>query len=136
MSSALPQGTPTNQRPHAPTRGDSDSSADERREHLRRMLRVPACLDAPGAHNPIQLIDICRAGVAFASKPPLALGSILKVSFELPTAPGILNTVSGDVVYCKLMAQSNLFKIGARLHPMDQAIVERIVDFVTAAYIP
>ena len=141
MSTALPHGSPHDQRPPAAETADTadtdtDTGADDRREHLRRMLRVPAYLDAPGAHNPIQLIDICRAGVAFASKPPLALGSTFSVSFELPTAQGSINTVSGEVVYCKLMTQSNLYKIGARLHPMAEEIVERIVDFVTAPSIP
>lgn len=134
MSTALPQGSPHDQRPHTPA-GD-DTGVHDQREHLRRMLRVPAYLDAPDAHNPISLIDICRAGVAFASKPPLALGSAFTVSFELPTAQGIVNTVSGEVVYCKLMPQSGLHKIGARLQAMDEDIVERIVDFVTAPQIP
>lgn len=134
MSIALPHDPPPGQRPPAPA---SDAAGvHEQREHLRRMLRVPAYLDAPDAHNPIQLIDICRAGVAFASKPPLELGSTFTVSFELPTAQGIVNTVSGEVVYCKLLPQSGLHKIGARLHEVDDEIVERIVDFVTAPHIP
>jgi hypothetical protein len=136
MTTALPQGSPHEPRALASATVDTSTGADERREHLRRMLAVPAYLDAPNAHNPVQLIDICRAGVALASKPALELGSTFRLTFELPTAPGILNTVSGEVVYCKLMPQSGLHKVGARLHPMEDEIVERIVDFVTAPYIP
>lgn len=111
-----------------------DGGVDERREHLRRMLRVPAQLNQPGPPDAVQLIDICRAGVAFASAGPLLLGSGISLSFDLPTSPGT-NTVSGEVVYCKQMPQSGLYKIGVRLHPMRDEIVERIVDFVTAPHV-
>lgn len=134
MSSSLP-ASPADQK-RSPAPADQDTGADDQRDHVRRMLRVPAFLDAPGAHNPIQLISICRAGVAFASIPPLALGSSFKVSFELPTARGIVNSVSGEVVYCRLLPASGLHKVGARLHGMEQDIVERIVDFVTAPSVP
>jgi hypothetical protein len=108
---------------------------DERREHLRRMLRVPALLGDREAPSAVQLIDICRAGVAFASAGPLAMGASISLSFQLPTAPDP-NTVGGDVVYCGRMPQSGLYKVGVRLYPMPEELVERIVDFVTARHIP
>lgn len=112
-----------------------DCGAERRREHLRRMLRVPIRLSAPHSANTVQLIDVCRAGVAFASSAPLELGSSVTLTFQLPTAPDP-NTVGGEVVYCSQMPQSGLHKVGVRLRPVPDDIVERIVDFVTARHIP
>jgi hypothetical protein len=108
--------------------------AAERREHVRRMLRVPATLGDGPDHATVQLIDICRAGVAFASAEPLELGSTFTLTFHMPTCvtPCL---VSGDVVYCRLMPQSGKYKVGARLHPPSEEVVEAIVDFVTSPYI-
>lgn len=128
MISTLPTSR-SGEGPEQPTQ--LDAASDDRREHVRRMLRVPARLHGFDRDTTVQLIDICRAGVAFASATPLELGATLALSFELPTSAGS-NAVSGTVVYCRLMAQSGLYKIGARLQLMPEETVERIVDFVTA----
>ena len=119
---------PTVEHPLARSEQDQDSSADDRREHVRRMLRVPATLDeAP----PVQLIDICRAGVAFASERKLELGSHFVLTFSLPTLAKPC-VVKGEVVYSQLLPQSGKYKIGARLQPPPEDVVEAIVDFVTS----
>jgi hypothetical protein len=106
---------------------------DERREHVRRMLRVTALVHIGEASIPVQIIDICRAGVAFACEPHLPLQTVFRLSFRLFAGDSEIE-VEGHVVYCELLRQSAKYKVGARLHtPSDQAI-ERIVDFVTSAH--
>lgn len=133
MSTALPPDGPSNLRAHYAALAGCGS--DERREHLRRMLRVPVWLEHPYRDNAVQLIDIGRAGVAFACAQPLDLGSTIALHFQLPTT-AYDQAVSGAVVYCKLMPHSGLHKVGVRLHHVSDDIVECIVDFVTAPSIP
>jgi hypothetical protein len=110
-------------------------SEDQKRAHTRRMLEVPATarLSEAGFEWTIHLIDICRAGMAFASARNLPFGSPIHVTFSFPDASGPCS-VHGTVVYCSPLNAGPHFRTGVRLDPMDEHDEQLIVDFVTAPH--
>ena len=110
-------------------------SEENLRAHIRRMLEVPASawLTEGGAEWTIHLIDICRAGVAFASARELPFGSRIHIRFSFPDDPGPCH-VHGNVVYCKQIHAGPNFRTGVRLEPLSEQDEQRVVDFVTAPH--
>lgn len=102
------------------------------KEHVRRMLQVPATvhLVSPVSHSAVHLIDISRAGVAFASAQPLENGSSFMIYLGLPGSEKPC-VAEGTVVYCIAPSTGSLYRIGARITLMSEETLERVRDFIT-----
>jgi hypothetical protein len=97
------------------------------------MLQVPATVEvgSPAAAWTVHLIDISKAGVAFAISSKLDSGTSFFLSFMFPGADKA-STAEGTVVYCGPTNNPALFRVGATLEMMSEETQEQIADFVTA----
>ena len=104
---------------------------DFRREHVRRLLQVQAVVtSATGDHSwPAHIVDIARMGVAFVTDLELAPGDY-KFHFSFPDSE-ISNHVLVDVLYSRPVGSENRYRNGARFGQISDAVIERIVDYVT-----
>lgn len=106
---------------------------DQRREHVRRMLQVLATvqLASPPTQVVVHLIDISKAGVAFAASSPLESGTPFTLSFWLP-GTNVPLTAEGKTVYCLETSSGRMYRLGARFTHLGMETAEQIRDFVSA----
>ncbi|NRR30667.1 PilZ domain-containing protein [Oxalobacteraceae bacterium] len=105
---------------------------DPRREHVRRLLQVPATV-ATEAGDQVwraQIIDIARLGVGFVTTEALAAGTPYVFSFTFPNS-SLPCVALVDVVYsCPVGSGANV-RNGARFLSISPESQEQIVDYVT-----
>ncbi|MFA9215691.1 MAG: PilZ domain-containing protein [Sphingomonadaceae bacterium] len=104
---------------------------DYRREHVRRLLQVAAELASTSDERvwAAHIVDIARMGVAFVTDEEMALGHYA-FSFCFPGSH-TRNDVLVDVLYSRPFGAEGRYRNGARFEHVAEAVVERIVDYVT-----
>jgi hypothetical protein len=112
---------------------DDTGSSRQRREHVRRLLQVPAslCTMTEPLIRKAHLIDIGRGGVALVTERTLEVGDQVELSFHLPGC-GANTVISARVIYVAPIPREGFFRIGARFESLPQEVADAIVEFVTS----
>ncbi|GGY48889.1 PilZ domain-containing protein [Pseudoduganella albidiflava] len=108
--------------------------SDQRRAHVRRLLKVEASLSDNASPHVwrAQLIDIARMGVGFVTSEVLPEEGHFVLDFRFPDSD-IHDKVEIVIVYRRAIGTEGRYHYGARIHAMTQDCVDRIVEYVTRA---
>lgn len=111
----------------------NDEEREQKRRHVRRLLRVPATVlpSSAGPAREVRLIDIARAGVAFASVSAMETDEQFVLSFRLFQYDDLI-FVQARVVYAAPVENAALYRVGARFADMSDEVAARIADFITS----
>lgn len=107
----------------------------EQRTSTRRLLQVRAMVadaDADASRwSVVDLLDISRMGVAFASDAPMSAGNSCLLRFKFPDQSE-LNEVVLTIVHSAQAGAGTGIRVGARFAVIDPACLARIAAFIAA----
>lgn len=103
----------------------------DQRAHVRRLVQAHAKLASANGKQwvEVQLLDISRMGLAFASAETVEEGSTRMLRFSLPDSP-VTNEVFVKIVHNGSAGANGTIRVGARFAAIEQACTERIAAFV------
>ena len=106
----------------------------EQRAYVRRLIQSEAMIaDALGENwRRVQMLDVSRMGLAFASADAMESGVTHMFNFFLPGNSRRFEVVV-KVVHCATNGTVSAFRIGARFVAVDDDTVALIAQFTSAA---
>ena len=109
------------------------TAQEQRREHVRRLLEVPASARKTASPHSwkVRLIDIGRGGVGFVTETAVEVGDEVVLSFLLPNRNAVTELLA-RIVYAAPLDRPGWYRIGARFAALSDETASDIVDFVTA----
>ena len=107
----LPMNAPTDDQPLHPER------RAQRRLYVQGRARV---LLAPARSFDAEMVDISEGGVCMTSPVELALGTWCHLRIEMPPAPAVQLSVSGQVCFC--IERHGVYRVGVHCNDSDSLV--------------
>lgn len=99
------------------------------RTAARLLVQIDAQLEEGSFQRMTQTANISETGMLLSAAPPIALGSEVKLSFELPDDPRSL-TITAEVVRHASAEVENISGIGVRFVQFESDSGTRLVDYL------
>lgn len=109
----------------------ADDPVVQKREHVRRLLEVPAVVTgSAGDETAAHIVDIARMGVGFVTDAVLPPDGTRTLKFRFP-GETVLDEAVIDIVYSQPIGTQGRVRHGARFLDLSEECVARIIDYVT-----
>jgi len=112
----------------------ASQSASDRRNLLRKLTRLSAVLELPGAAPlAVRTVEVSVGGAALSCPVNLKPGQTCQISIPLPARPPQpMLVLKAAITYSVLSQRDGGFRVGLQFQALSNAAQERLQAFMTA----